>query len=89
MDDYLKCLYGYILENLSTNAHKNTTEYINYTRCRTIQAQALEALRDSLTPAQIQLLEAYESAKADTLCLEDIWYYPKPVLRTAPRCCCR
>lgn len=59
MDDYLQCLYSYILDHLRSNAHLNLFDYSRWNERR---EQAWKALAEALTPEQLDLVENYYSA---------------------------
>lgn len=68
MDEYLRCLYDYIMEHLSASKHPDAEEYC---RCIALQDKAWSALKAALTPEQLELVENYQTARARTCTLED------------------
>lgn len=59
MDEYLQCLYNYILDHLHCDARLDLFEF---TRCTAQQDAAWNALKKALTPEQLHLVEDYRSA---------------------------
>lgn len=76
MDEYLQCLYHYILDHLLLDAR---LDLIDYNRWTTRQKLAWNALEKSLTPEQLDLVEDYQSACGGKRFLEDELLFQKAV----------
>ena len=76
MDNYLQCLYYYVLENLSPAMHPDFPEY---RRCADTANNAWIALKETLSPAQLELVENYRSAWDRVSALEDELLFQKAV----------
>lgn len=76
MDEYLHCLYLYVLDHLFLDARINIIDYNRWVKRENL---AWDALRDALTPEQIELVENYHNACADVRFLEDELLFQKAV----------
>ena len=68
MDDYLDCLYRYILDHLLLDAR---LDLIDYSRWNNRRDFAWEALEKALTPEQLRLVEDYKDACCGLRDMED------------------
>lgn len=68
MDEYLKCLYDYVMEHVSASKYPDAEEY--YHRMA-LQDKAWSAVKAALTAEQLKLVEDYQAARAGTWVLED------------------
>lgn len=76
MDEYLDCLYQYVSDHLEADAR---LDLIDYSRCRSAQDMAWEALERALTPEQLRLVEDYRSTWCGLRFLEDRLLFQKAV----------
>ena len=68
MDEYLQCLYQYVLDHLLLDARM---DFVDYNRWTERQKLAWEALKGALTHEQLELVEEYHSACDGKRFLED------------------
>lgn len=76
MDEYLQCLYRYVLDHLLLDTRM---DFIDYNRRVKSENLAWDALAVALTPEQIELVENYHNACAKTRFLEDELLFQKAV----------
>lgn len=76
MDEYLDCLYRYVLDHLLLDVR---LDLIDYNRRSMRENMAWDALEKSLTPEQLDLVEEYQSACGDMRFLEDELLFQKAI----------
>lgn len=76
MDEYLQCLFQYVSENLLLDVR---LDLVDYSRWNERQDMAWTALKESLTPEQLNLVEDYKDAWCGLRFLEDQLLFQKAV----------
>lgn len=76
MDEYLQCLFQYVSDHLLLDVR---LDLIDYSRWNERQDMAWAALKESLTPEQLHLVEDYHSAWCGLRFLEDQLLFQKAV----------
>ena len=76
MDEYLHCLYQYVLDHLFLDARM---DLVDYNRWETRRKAAWKALSESLTEEQMYLVEDYQTACGGKQFLEDELLFQKAV----------
>jgi len=72
MDEYLQCLYDYILEVRRNDTLLKTPEY---RKARKDMLQAWETLESALTGEQWKVVERFLSARENVYIQEDDWLF--------------
>lgn len=68
MHKYLICLQDYVIENQVSSSLMNSAEYLQRVH---EQERAWTRMEEALTPEQMALVEAYQTAKSRVTALED------------------
>nr|WP_325181697.1 hypothetical protein [uncultured Oscillibacter sp.] len=76
MDEYLDCLFHYVLDHMHVDAR---LDLIDYSRCNAAEDMAWKALEKALTSEQLNLVEDYKAALSGLRFLEDQLLFEKAV----------